>query len=90
MPVRIVWTSRALGTIARHGTSTHEAQRALTGTFDHRKVGDRRPVIGRAAGRVVFVVLQASDAFPEAEEVVTARVATRAEKRLLERRGKGS
>ena len=55
-----------------------------------RKVKERYRLLGRSADKVLFVVLAPGPGANDEVSVVTARPATRAEKRLLHARGKGS
>ena len=85
----LAWTARADAHIARHGVTRIEVEQAIERSFYFRKAGGRRTILGRTASRVLFLVVEDSREVPGFAEVVTARDATLAEKRLLERRGKG-
>jgi uncharacterized DUF497 family protein len=55
-----------------------------------RKANDRYRLLGRSPDKILFVVLVPGPGANNEVSVVTARTATRAEKRLLQARGKGS
>ena len=89
MPAGLTWTDGALDHIAKHGISREEVECAIRGPFYSRRSGDVRLVIGRCAGRTLFIVLVESSVVPDTREVASARPAEPSEKRLLARRGKG-
>lgn len=74
---------------AKHGVSREKIECAIRGPFYTRRSGHLRVVIGKCAGRTLFIVLAESALVPGSREVVSARLAEPSEKRLLARRGKG-
>lgn len=74
--------------IAAHGILKAEVEHAVEGRRYCRKTGGLYTMIGRGPGRTLFIVLAPSTSLAGFVEVVTARPATRMEKRLLARRGK--
>lgn len=86
----IRWTQAARDHIAPHRVLESEVEAAFRARVAYRrKARDLTIVIARSNGRVLFVVLVESREFANMLEVVTARAATRSEKALLLRRGKG-
>ena len=88
MRFRVRWTDRALWKIGRHGVRPDQVTAALEGTIYSRTSGAKVTIIGATHGRTLFIVVIRSKERVGWVEVVTARVATRIEKRLLRRRGK--
>lgn len=64
-----------------------DVEAALSMRYYKRRSGRTMIVIGRTADRYLFIVLRPSRVRPGFAEVVTARSATRSEKRLFARRG---
>ncbi len=88
MRFRVRLTDKALRKIARHGVTPNEVTAALEGTIYSRSSGEKLTIIADAHGRVLFIVVVRSRKRVGFVEVVTARVATLIEKRLLRRRGR--
>jgi uncharacterized DUF497 family protein len=86
----VVWTDKGEDHILRHGVSRSDVDGVLRGRYYVRRGRERFTLIGTPNGRVLFVVLGPSSHVEGALRVTTARAATLAEKRLFERRGKGS
>jgi uncharacterized DUF497 family protein len=70
------------------GIGYDDIMQVVEGENDARKRGRRLVVIGRARDLVLLVVLERWGPIPWRYRVVTARRATRIEKRLLARRGR--
>lgn len=75
--------------MAKHGISREEVECVIQRSFYSRHEGKVRLIIGACFGRFLFIVLRNSPSVPGTREVVSARIATKSEKRLLARRGKG-
>jgi uncharacterized DUF497 family protein len=88
MGFRIHWTEKAAEHIAPHGIRREEVDAAVSGPMYFRVAHGEALVIGHSGQSLLFVVLVPSAARPGFVEVVTARRATRAEKRLFRRRAK--
>lgn len=88
MPIRIHWTASSIEHISRHGVTRREVEEALGGELYGRRRGNRYLFLSRAGGRTLAVVIEASGKSPGEFEVVTARDASPAEKRLFKRRAK--
>ena len=83
------WTKEAIDHMSKHGIRWEHVECVVRGPFYERRAGGRRTIIGRCAGRTLFVVLEPSSFETGTWVLVTARPAEPPEKRLLARRGKG-
>lgn len=87
--ILIEWDSKSLEHITKHNVSEKEVEIAVNGMIIIRNTsrnGEKlKEVIGEAYGRVLFVVLKLEKG---KYKVITARDATRAEKKLYTKRGK--
>ena len=90
MWIKIVWSEADEDHIGRHGVTRRDVGTVLLARPLVRRAGLRYIVIGLAGHRTLFVVIDRLGGSSRLGRVVTARVATMAEKRLLARRGKGS
>ena len=88
MSIRIHWTASSIEHISRHGVTRREVEEGLGGNLYGRRKGDRYLFLSRAGGRTLAIVMEASEKSPGEFEVVTARDANPAEKRLFKRRAK--
>lgn len=88
MRYQVRWTEDAIIHIARHALLVQDVEEALRGPVYARRVGTVVAITGRCAGGVLHVVLSPSPDATNTFEVITARKATFAEKRLFWRRGK--
>ena len=88
MGFRLRWTAKSTIHISRHGLFPGEVEEALQGRIYKRRSGNIVKVIGRSGRGILIVVLTPSTDRPGISEVVTARPATWAEKRLFLRRRK--
>jgi len=87
--ILIEWDGKSLEHITKHNVSKKEVEIAVNGMILIRNTsrgGEKlKEVIGEAYGRVLFVVLKLEK---DKYKVITARDATRAEKKLYTKRGK--
>jgi uncharacterized DUF497 family protein len=85
----IEWDRKSLEHIYRHNISEKEVENAVNGRIlirsTSRKGEKLKKVIGESHGRVLFVVLKL---YENRYRVITARDATRAEKKLYMKKGK--
>jgi len=88
--IKIVWSEEDEEHIGLHGVSRRDVDAVLLARPFVRRAGLRYIVIGIAGPRTLFAVIERLGPTSRLGRVVTARVATLAEKRLLARRGKGS
>ena len=84
----IRWTDEARDHVAKHGITPAEVSRAVWSRSYVRRTREGFLLIGRANGRLIFVVLREAADEPGVCEPVTARDATSSEKHLWRRRGK--
>lgn len=87
---RLVWNPANVAHIARHGVTAREAQEVAFGQhFDLQSYGGRLTLIGAtSAGRMLAVIVEALD-LPDTFFVVTARPASRKERRQYQSRMEG-
>lgn len=87
--ILIEWDFNSLNHISKHNVSEKEVEIAINGAILIRNTsrdGEKlKEVIGESHGRILFVVLKFDG---DKYKVVTARDATRAEKKLYMKRGK--
>jgi uncharacterized DUF497 family protein len=79
----IKWDRETLEHIARHGIRREEVEDVFRGRVYVRKRGDEYHIIGRSQDKIIFLIIN-----PKEEKLVTARRATKEEKRLYIKRGK--
>ncbi|MDP2766143.1 MAG: BrnT family toxin [Candidatus Methanoperedens sp.] len=87
--ILIEWDCKSLDHISKHNVSEKEVEIAMNGAILIRNTsrnGEKlKEVIGESHGRILFVVLKLSG---DKYKVITARDATRAEKKLYMKKGK--
>ncbi len=87
--ILIEWDLNSLNHISKHNVSEKEVEITMNGAILIRNTsrsGEKlKEVIGESHGRILFVVLKFDG---DKYKVVTARDATRAEKKLYMKRGK--
>ena len=86
---RLIWDEWNLNHIAKHGVSRNDVEKAVN---DNRAViwkhRGRYVMIASAYGRILFIVLESVQGEKNTYYVVTARDATKSEKRIYRKRGK--
>ena len=88
MSLEIEWTDQDEEHVARHGLSKANVDEALRARQYVRRSGGRYVVLGSSGPRTLFLVVERLPGLTGRGRVVTARLATSSEKRLLRRRGK--
>ncbi len=87
--ILIEWNRKSLDHVHRHNISEKEVENAVNGRILIRSISRKgeklKEVIGESHGRILFVILNLSE---DRYRVITARDATRAEKKLYMKRGK--
>lgn len=91
MPSRIIiqWDNKTLRHISEHNVSSREVEIAINGRVLIRSISRKgeklKELIGECHGRTLFIILKRCN---DKYKVVTARDATKSEKKLYKKRGK--